>query len=113
MDYTYSLGVVIKYLESKSITYKIVSGRVGASLYEHGCRMNITDDLSMSIQTHPAIAGPAFAETAIRSDKEKSIVYKYFGYGCEVIRHDNPEDLFNHIEAVLNEAKTLENPDNE
>jgi hypothetical protein len=107
MDCTYSLRVIVEFLESKDIKYKFASSRVGLLLYEHGCRIDLTDDLKMSIQTHPMIAGPAFAETAIQSMERKTVVYGHFGYN-DVIRHDTPEDLFNHIQEVLNEATTKE-----
>lgn len=106
MDSTYSLRVVEDYLKEKDIKYVFANARVGLFLYDHGCRIDLTDDLKMSIQTHPMIAGPAFAETAIQSMERKSVVYGYFGYN-DVIRHDTPEELFNHIQEVLNAAKDL------
>lgn len=107
MDCTYSLRVIVDFLESKDIKYKFASSPVGYVFYEHGVRMDLTDDLKMSIQTHPMIAGPAFAETAIQSMQQQKVVYGHFGYN-DVIRHDTPEDLFNHIQEVVNEATTKE-----
>lgn len=106
MDCTYSLRLIVNYLESKNIQYTFASSPVGYTFYEHGCRVFLTDDLKMSIQTHPMIAGPAFAETAIQSMERKTVVYGHFGYN-DVIRHDTPEDLFSHIQEVVNEAKEL------
>lgn len=106
MDSTYSLRVVENYLKENNIEYVYSNARVGLFLYDHGCRIDLTDDLKMSIQTHPMIAGPAFAETAIQSMEKKTVVYGKFGYN-DVIRHDTPEDLFNHIQEVLKEAKEL------
>jgi hypothetical protein len=103
MDCTYSLRVIVEFLESHDIKYVFSNARVGLMLYEHGCRIDLTDDLKMSIQTHPNIAGLAFAETAIQSMERKTVVYGHFGYN-DVIRHDTPEDLFHHIQEVLNEA---------
>lgn len=103
MDCTYSLRVIVDFLESNDIKYKFASSHVGLLMYEHGCCIDLTDDLKMSIQTHPMIAGPAFAETAIQSMQRKSVVYGHFGYN-DVIRHDTPQDLFSHIQGVLIEA---------
>lgn len=106
MDSTYSLRVVENYLEQNKINYMILNALVGLTLYNHGCRIDLTDDLKMSIQTHPMIVGPAFAETAIQSVKNQTVVYGKFGHN-NVIRHDTPEDLFHHIQEVLNEAQQL------
>lgn len=106
MDSIYSLRVVKDYLEANNIKYVISNSRVGFMLYDHGCRIDLTDDLKMSIQTHPMITGPAFAETAILSVEQKTVVHGKFGYN-DVIRHNAPEDLFNHIQEVLKEAQEL------
>jgi hypothetical protein len=66
--------------------------------------MDMTDDLKMSIQTHPMITGTAFAETAIQSMQEGKVIYGRFGYD-DVIRHDTPEDLFSHIQEVLSKVQ--------
>jgi hypothetical protein len=106
MDCTYSLRVIVDFLESNDIKYKFASSHVGLLMYEHGCRIDLTDDLKMSIQTHPMIAGPAFAETAIQSTQQQKVIYGYFGYNY-VIRHDTPKDLFSHIQEALIEAQNL------
>ena len=94
---TYSLQLITTWLKEKNVTFTYSSSAVDMlGLYEHGIRIPLKK-YNLSIQTHPTIAGPAFAETLktndITSDK----------------RHSKPEDLFNYIEALLKQ----ENEDTE
>ncbi len=102
---TYSLRVVMQHLDSKGLSYSFSSGPVGPSIYEHGCRLELPcscGDVKMSIQTHPTLVGPAFAETAIIKDG-KLIWFKMDDRddGNDVMRHDTPEQLFEHIRMVI------------
>jgi len=86
---TYSLQVITTWLKQKNITFTYSSSSVDMlGLYEHGIRIPIKN-YHLSIQTHPTIAGPAFAETL----KTNNIMSDQ--------RHSTPEDLFNYIEALL------------
>lgn len=74
--------------------------------YEHGIKITFKNkvdptlpELHMSVQTHPLIAGYAFAETAMQTDLTH-IFPRALGYDDDIIRHMEPEDLFNHIEFV-------------
>ena len=98
---TYSLRVITAYLKSKNIPFEYSSANVGDALHEHGCRIDLGGDLKMSTQTHPMIAGSAFAETAIQNTRLRKLVYNSFGYQDDVMRHKTPERLFAHIEKVL------------
>lgn len=58
------------------------------------------DYIAMSIQTHPSIAAWSFAETAILISSKKIVYPLCLGYYDDVLRHDEPEDLYKHIEKV-------------
>lgn len=99
---TYSLRVVMEHLDSKELTHRFSSGPVGMSLYEHGCKVDLPGTggkVQMSIQTHPTLAGPAFAETAVLKDGK--LVYFASKDGDNVVRHDTPEELFEHIRRAI------------
>lgn len=86
---TYSLSIITRWLKNKNIEYKYCQGRVlGMYLYETGIAIKIKDE-TISIQTHPMIAGCSFAETLIRSNMLSDT------------RHATPEDLFKFIESLL------------
>jgi hypothetical protein len=86
---TYSLNIITRWLKSKKIEYKYCqSSMLGMYLYQSGIEIKIKDE-TISIQTHPMIAGCAFAETLIRSDMMSDT------------RHATPEDLFKFIESLL------------
>ena len=106
---TYCLRVITEYLKSKNINFEYCSAKVSHGFYDHGCRIDIGEDLKMSIQTHPMVTGEAFAETAIQNMKTKTMNNSLFNYHGDVKRHYTPEKLFSHIEQVL-EAKN--NPTN-
>jgi len=90
---TYSLQVITTWLKQKNITFIYSSSSVDMlGLYEHGIRIPLKN-YNLSIQTHPTIAGPAFAETL----KTNNIMSDQ--------RHSKPEDLFNYIEALLKQEK--------
>lgn len=86
---TYSLSIITRWLKRKKIDYKYSQSNVlGMYLYQTGIAIKIKDD-EISIQTHPMIAGWAFAETLIRSNMFSDT------------RHATPEDLFKFIESLL------------
>jgi hypothetical protein len=104
---TYSLRVVVDHLDSKEMKYKFASGGGGAAmcLYDHGCKVLLSNGFELSVQTHPMLVGPAFAETALIKDGK--LVWFMSNDGDEVIRHDTPEALFEHIELALTHSKQL------
>lgn len=105
---SYSSRKISNWLDSNNLTnYKDVSG-MGDSLYSTGLRLTLTDTYSISIQTNPMIAGPAFCETALLDTTSAGLRYnKELGYG-DVIRHDEPEDLYLHITTLLEQVKSLD-----
>ncbi len=91
---TYSLRIIIEWLSSKNIPYVFCSSRVDNScMYQTGVRATIKNNV-ISIQTHPTIAGWAFAETLITSDMLSDT------------RHKTPEDLFAFLESIENTEDT-------
>lgn len=103
MSDTYCLRLVINFLNSKNIPFIYVNPKIGLFLYNHGCQIKLCNDkYNMSIQTHPSVCGDSFAETAIL-DNNGEFVFDKFDYYGDVIRHDTPDELFNHIMSCINE----------
>lgn len=89
-DPTYSLKIIIDWLDIKNIPYTFASSRVDNScLYQTGVRVKIKNQ-EISIQTHPSVAGWAFAETLNVSNMLSDT------------RHKTPEDLFSYLEKLEN-----------
>jgi hypothetical protein len=101
---TYSLRLVIRGLEAMGTTYtKHSTGGPSFSLHHTGCRVPLGDGW-ISIQTHPLIAGEAFAETLIHGCPAFQLEdHRALGYCYEndVHRFDIPEELFAHVRQVL------------
>jgi hypothetical protein len=99
-DTTYSLGLVVDFLDKHDIKYKYCNANIGILFYNHGCRIDINNTYALSIQTHPDISGTAFAETALQNMVTKEIVddgtYGYY----DVQRWCTPEQLFDHIREL-------------
>ena len=90
---TYSLRLITDWLKNKNIEYTFSSPRVDPiKIYEHGIRIDM-GDCKLSIQTHPSVAGWAFAETLKTNDM------------LNERRHKTPEDLFNYIEEIIMEKE--------
>ena len=97
---SYSLGKVIEFLEKNEYEFKANSSAGGGYCgVEHGVRVRVGGNIEISIQTHPIIAGESFAETAIMHNN-KIIYPRDLGYYEDIIRHNEPVDLFTHIFAV-------------
>lgn len=98
---TYSLRLVTDFLRKHNVEFEYSNAKVGSSFYDHGCRIKINDTYSISVQTHPDIAGYGFAETALQNMISKKIVYDgTYGY-CDIERFNTPEDLFAHLRSIL------------
>lgn len=90
---TYSLRIITEWLKSKNITYSYSSSNVDMlNLYEHGLRISFKD-YKLSVQTHPTIAGWAFAESLKTNDIISDT------------RHETPQDLFSFIEGLIQEEE--------
>lgn len=101
--YAYSANIISQWLQEQNIPHKPSNSKIDSSmsLYNHGIRAIIYPDIEISIQTHHAIAGPAFAETAIIiSDKLSSDNFLGYNMYDAIIRHPSPADLFNHIQDI-------------
>lgn len=87
---TYSLRIITEWLKSNNISYTYVSSPAVDRylLYEHGVVATIGDK-KISIQTHPIIAGYAFAETLVFEDMLSDT------------RHKTPEILFEFLTKML------------
>ena len=90
---TYSLKLVTTWLNDNNINFIYSSSPVDTvGLYEHGVGIDIGPYM-LSIQTHPSITGPSFAET-LKSNNMLSDQ-----------RHKTPEDLFNYILSLKEMVK--------
>jgi len=97
---TYSLNIITKWLKKNNLNYEYNSSRAGSSngilLYHHGVTL-ILNNLKVSIQTHPIVAGWSFAETLITNDMTSDI------------RHETPEKLFEYLNQIILEDKSFIN----
>jgi hypothetical protein len=67
------------------------------SLYSTDIKLKINDIYSLSVQTNPTVAGPAFCESALIDNVTGALEYNSkLGYS-DVIRHSDPEDFFDHV----------------
>ena len=92
---TYSLSLVTEFLDSKKISYKYCNANIGILFHNHGCRVILNDTYSISIQTHPDVAGCSFAETALQNMKTKQLV------NGDVDRFNTPQELFDYITDMV------------
>lgn len=98
---SFSIRKTTEFLKKHGYEYKASSSQIEPTFVEHGIRVRINDSISLSIQTHPLIAGEAFAETAIiDTDGDGFGKYSNIGYFDDVLRHEDPHDLFVHIFVV-------------
>lgn len=94
---TYSLKIITEWLKQKNISYVYADAPVESfGMYHNGVRVSLKNSSSfkpveLSIQTHPAIAGPAFAETLQLPNRLSDV------------RHATPEKLFEFIEGFFDE----------
>ncbi len=87
---TYSLQLVTSWLKENKIPFVYSSPDIEyITLYQHGVKIKYKDTF-ISVQTHPTVAGWAFAETLILDN-----------IAGEADRHETPEGLFNYINSKL------------
>lgn len=85
---TYSLSIITRWLNEKQIEFKYHNPAViSTSLINHGIHITIKNK-NISIQTHPTVAGWAFAETCCLDDIQNEK------------RHETPEKLFEYLESI-------------
>lgn len=99
---SYSLGLVLKWVKEKGYAFKYASAGVGIGFTNHGIRLALGNEFELSIQTHTDIVGSSFAETALFY--KNKMVY-ILAYEWDVCRWNTPDDLFTHIEEMLEEVK--------
>ncbi len=102
---SYSCNLVTTFLEHEAIAFQYNSPDIGYGFVEHGVRIALQDHLSLSVQTHPTIAGSAFAESFLQiedaaTDEFSAYDDEELGYDEDVRRFATPEDLFEHIREV-------------
>lgn len=91
--HSYSIRKVVDFLQQHGYTYEAANAPMGLCGVTHGIRVRINDAVTMSIQTHPTVAGwSAFAETAL--------VDTGTGRCDDDELHWEPIDLFVHILVV-------------
>ena len=108
VQYTFSARHVLDFCKQNQLEAKAHSAQVPGTLFEiieSGIRVtfaNAKDEkVYLSIQTHPYWVKTAFAESAVQSDKLQKVVYpSRLGYCGDVIRHRNPQELFEHIKTI-------------
>lgn len=99
---SYALNIIVKHVEKHRLgTYREHSAM--KLFTETGIRLNLVDNYSLSIQTHPDVASEAFAETALVKDGKICYVEEY-GYE-NVLRHQSPKELFEHIGVLVTKLK--------
>lgn len=98
MSTTYSLSLVVKFLEENNMQYEFSTLQKSAndtSMIEDGLYIQISNDLVLTILTHPIQVYTSFAEVAsITKDKEGN--YKNVS---NVVQFDTPNELFAYIKA--------------
>lgn len=94
---TYSLRLVVSFLKDNRIPYKYCNANVGFIFHNHGCRINVDDTYSLSIQTHPMVTGESFAETGLTNVVTKAMVEDGTHGYHDVMRFLDPKELFDHI----------------
>lgn len=100
---TYSLRIVTALLRENHLEYTYNDAKVGVTLFHHGCRIALNERYTLSIQTHPDIAGFSFAETAMLVDN-KVVMDGTFGYD-DIKRFHTPEALMEHVRALVDEVR--------
>lgn len=101
---TYSCRQVTDFLNASNIAFKNNSARVGILNIVHGIKLPLRDNLVLSIQTHPDVAGESFAETFLQCKTEhghQAYVDDDTGYYEDVKRFETPWKLFKHIQVVV------------
>lgn len=108
VKYTFSARLVLEFCKQNQLEAKAHSAQVPGTLFEiieSGIRITFAnaknEKVYLSIQTHPYWVKTAFAETAVQSDKLRAVVYpSQLGYCGDIIRHQVPQDLFDHIKTI-------------
>jgi len=102
---SYSLRKITNWLKENNLNdyaYTQNGGDLFFSMYSTGIRVKLNDTYSISIQTNPVIAGPAFCETMLINNISKKLEYNNnLGYS-DVIRHMEQNDVFDHITELKN-----------
>lgn len=102
---SYSCQKIIDWLNEKGIEYVCSSSM--KRIRETGVRIQLNKYIYLSIQTEPDVAGSQFAETALLRKEDGCVYSDDLGYS-DVLRHDEPDDLFDHITELLEKFKTLD-----
>jgi hypothetical protein len=91
---TYSLNIITNWLKEHNIPFRYAYNRSICSnlLYEHGIRIDLKK-FTLSVQTHPIIAGWAFVETLKTNDMLSDL------------RHKTPEDFFKYLEKLIDDER--------
>ena len=91
MNTTYSLSLIVNFLNEKNMLYTFHSYKSENENYlENGVLVKIDDSISISIQTHPLIADTKFAEIAVMDMITNTFI-------CDMKAFHTPEELFNYL----------------
>lgn len=64
-------------------------------------------EFTLSVETHQAVAGAAFAETAVLNEASRVIYPRALGYHHNVISHASAAALIGHVQEVLARAPAV------
>ena len=99
---SYSLRLVVTWLNSKGMTYEFSSPRTG-TLCDTGLITPLQGDFTLSIQTHPLIVIDKFAETALLYKGKLCYTHDWDYYDTRT--YDTPDALFAHIDDLRQRLK--------
>lgn len=102
---TQKLATIVDWIAERGLLFSYSSFRLSPWIpqeFEDGIRITITQDFYLSVQTHPALTGSHFAETALigRTLPFPFEVAYVLDYSRDVLRWDSPEALFYHVMAM-------------
>lgn len=108
---SYSLTKICIWMNDHNMKYVFVSPNfttLPMVIIQTGLKVTLNENLLLSVQTDPMIAGMNFAITALQN-KNGFVSSSELGYPPTdgVINHTEPEDLFTHITSLLKKLKDL------
>ena len=91
MNSTYSLRVVLKFLNENDFQY-IFNSYKNENNLENGVHVMINHEIAMSIQTHSSIAGSDFSEIVVFETNTKKLI--------SGPKRFSPKDLFYYLNEI-------------
>jgi len=101
---SYSLTKIINWLNKNNLNKYEYNCSLDSIFTKTGIHIKLNEKYSLSIQTHPTIAGSSFCETALIDNITGKPIYNVLNY-YDVIRHNEPENLFEHLLSLKEDLK--------